>query len=93
MPSVQTLQVPGEGSLVCCDFQRLIGLVFCISGQTEVLAPDILMAHLLKFLKRHIEWKEPVHPCEWVSLAFIEQDDDMLEVAKCLLKMYQHNPR
>ncbi|XP_077324104.1 protein Lines homolog 1-like isoform X2 [Lithobates pipiens] len=62
------------------------------SGQTEVLALGLLMAHLLKFLKHHIEWKEPVHPCEWVSLTFIEQDDDMLEVAKCLLKMYQHNP-
>lgn len=61
------------------------------SGQTEVLALDLLMAHLLKFLKHHIEWKEPLHPCEWVSLTFIEQDDDMLEVAKCLLKMYQHN--
>ncbi|XP_018415749.1 PREDICTED: protein Lines homolog 1 [Nanorana parkeri] len=63
------------------------------SGQPDVLALDILMDHLLNFLKHHIEWKEPAHPCEWVSLTFIEQDDDMLEVAKCLLKLYQHNPR
>ncbi|XP_072255226.1 protein Lines homolog 1 [Pyxicephalus adspersus] len=61
------------------------------SGQPHVPALDSLMVHLLKFLKLHIEWKEPVHPCEWVSLTFIEQDDDMLEVAKCLLKIYQHN--
>lgn len=67
--------------------------MFCVSGQPDVLDLDILMAHLLKFLKHHIEWKEPVHPCEWVALTFMEQDDDMLEVAKCLLKMYLHNPR
>ncbi|KAM9311930.1 protein Lines homolog 1 [Gastrophryne carolinensis] len=61
-------------------------------GPAHNLDLETLMAHLLEFLKHHIIWKEPVHPCEWVSMIFIQQDDDMLEAAKCLLKMYQHNP-
>lgn len=47
-----------------------------------------LMDHLLVFLKHHLGWKKLTHPCEWVSLTFMEQDDDLLEVAKCLLKIY-----
>ncbi|KAM4678279.1 protein Lines homolog 1 isoform 1-T2 [Discoglossus pictus] len=43
---------------------------------------------LLVFLKLHLGSDQLMHPCEWVSLTFIEQDDDMLEVAKSLLKMY-----
>ncbi|XP_069622416.1 protein Lines homolog 1 isoform X1 [Ranitomeya imitator] len=62
-------------------------------GCTEFSEIPRCMAHLLNFLKPHLGWKEPVHLCEWVSLTFIEQDDDMLEVAKNLLQMYLHNPR
>ncbi|XP_075063771.1 protein Lines homolog 1 [Mixophyes fleayi] len=64
-----------------------------VTGHADV-AMDMhtFMVHLLEFLKYHLRWKETVHPCEWVSLTFIEQDDDMLEVAKCLLQMYLHNP-
>ncbi|XP_069841387.1 protein Lines homolog 1 isoform X2 [Dendropsophus ebraccatus] len=67
-------------------------------SSTEQGFPDfseisLYMTHLLNFLKRHLGWKEPVHFCEWVSLTFIEQDDDMVEVAKSLLQMYLHNPR
>ncbi|XP_066448962.1 protein Lines homolog 1 [Eleutherodactylus coqui] len=62
-------------------------------GDAEFSEMPVYMAHLLNFLKRHLGWKEPVHFCEWVSLTFIEQDDDMLEVAKSLLQMYLHNPR
>lgn len=29
-----------------------------------------------------------VHHCEWLSLVFIEQDDDMWEAAKALLLSY-----
>lgn len=29
-----------------------------------------------------------VHPCEWLSLVFMEQDDDMWEAAKALLLIY-----
>ncbi|XP_068131204.1 protein Lines homolog 1 [Hyperolius riggenbachi] len=59
---------------------------------SAVLDLGALMTQLLEFLKPHIAWKDPEHPCEWLSLIFIEQDDDMLEVANCLLKMYHHNP-
>ncbi|XP_073509466.1 protein Lines homolog 1 [Phyllobates terribilis] len=62
-------------------------------GYTEFSEMSMCMAHILNFLKPHLGWKEPVHLCEWVSLTFIEQDDDMLEVAKSLLQMYLHNPR
>lgn len=62
-------------------------------GYTEFSEMPMYMAHLLNFLKQHLGWKKPVHFCEWVSLTFIEQDDDMLEVAKSLLQMYLHNPR
>eukprot|EP00079_Xenopus_tropicalis_P022980 XP_012815035.1 PREDICTED: protein Lines homolog 1 isoform X2 [Xenopus tropicalis] len=47
-----------------------------------------VMDQLLAFLRHHLGWQKPWHPCEWVSLVFIEQDDDMLEVANILLKMY-----
>ncbi|XP_075711399.1 protein Lines homolog 1 [Rhinoderma darwinii] len=62
-------------------------------GHTEASDMPTYIAHLLNFLKHHLGWQEPVHFCEWVSLTFIEQDDDMLEVAKSLLQMYLHNPR
>ncbi|XP_018108758.1 protein Lines homolog 1 isoform X2 [Xenopus laevis] len=47
-----------------------------------------VMDQLLAFLRHHLGWQKPCHPCEWVSLIFIEQDDDMLEVANILLKLY-----
>lgn len=62
-------------------------------GYTEFSEMSMYMAHLLHFLTQHLGWQEPVHFCEWVSLTFIEQDDDMLEVAKSLLQMYLRNPR
>ncbi|XP_072004711.1 protein Lines homolog 1 [Engystomops pustulosus] len=62
-------------------------------GYIEISETSLYMGHLLNFLERHLGWKERVHFCEWVSLVFIEQDDDMLEVAKSLLQMYLHNPR
>ncbi|KAM4035848.1 protein Lines homolog 1 [Anomaloglossus baeobatrachus] len=62
-------------------------------GYIECSEMPMCMAHILNFLKPHLGWKEPVHLCEWVSLTFIEQDDDMLEVAKSLLQMYLLNPR
>ncbi|XP_056427771.1 protein Lines homolog 1 isoform X2 [Hyla sarda] len=61
-------------------------------GYTEFSEMSPCMSRLLNFLKQHLGWKEPVHFCEWVSLTFIEQDDDMLEVAKTLLQMYLHSP-
>ncbi|NXT72528.1 LINES protein, partial [Chaetops frenatus] len=50
------------------------------------------MSQLLKFWRSHVKLSpqsQPVvHPCEWLSLVFMEQDDDMWEAAKALLLIY-----
>ncbi|XP_075431397.1 protein Lines homolog 1 isoform X2 [Ascaphus truei] len=61
-----------------------------VLAATPSKATDVTtyLGQLLVFLKRPLGSRAPYHPCEWVSLIFIEQDDDMLEVAKSLLKIY-----
>ncbi|NXG60926.1 LINES protein, partial [Hemiprocne comata] len=50
------------------------------------------MSHLLVFWRSHLKSFPQSHPvahhCEWLSLIFIEQDDDMWEAAKALLLIY-----
>ncbi|NXY71645.1 LINES protein, partial [Glareola pratincola] len=50
------------------------------------------MSQLLIFWKSHLKSSPQCHPvvhhCEWLSLIFIEQDDDMWEAAKALLLIY-----
>ncbi|NWW95924.1 LINES protein, partial [Rhynochetos jubatus] len=50
------------------------------------------MSQLLVFWKSHLKSSPQSHPvvhhCEWLSLIFIEQDDDMWEAAKALLVIY-----
>ncbi|NXK48599.1 LINES protein, partial [Chauna torquata] len=50
------------------------------------------MSQLLTFWRNHIKCSPQSHPvvhhCEWLSLIFIEQDDDMWEAAKALLLIY-----
>ncbi|KAF1571842.1 UNVERIFIED_CONTAM: hypothetical protein FQV15_0006906, partial [Eudyptes pachyrhynchus] len=50
------------------------------------------MSQLLIFWRSHLESSPQFHPvvhhCEWLSLVFIEQDDDMWEAAKALLLIY-----
>ncbi|XP_010183750.1 PREDICTED: protein Lines homolog [Mesitornis unicolor] len=50
------------------------------------------MSQLLIFWRSHLksspESRPVVHHCEWLSLIFIEQDDDMWEAAKALLLIY-----
>ncbi|NWV27145.1 LINES protein, partial [Origma solitaria] len=50
------------------------------------------MSQLLVFWRSHAkpspESQPAVHPCEWLSLVFMEQDDDMWEAAKALLLVY-----
>ncbi|XP_006262556.2 protein Lines homolog 1 [Alligator mississippiensis] len=50
------------------------------------------MSILLTFLKNHLKSSPhsypTEHPCEWLSVVFVEQDDDMLEAAKALLTIY-----
>ncbi|XP_069078889.1 protein Lines homolog 1 isoform X2 [Pleurodeles waltl] len=53
---------------------------------------ESFMSQLLEFLKSHLH-SQHVHSCEWVSLVFIEQDDDMLEAAKSLLNLYVKSDR
>ncbi|NXC44034.1 LINES protein, partial [Penelope pileata] len=50
------------------------------------------MSQLLTFWRNHMKHSlhspPVVHHCEWLSLIFIEQDDDMWEAAKALLLIY-----
>ncbi|XP_068814262.1 protein Lines homolog 1 [Struthio camelus] len=50
------------------------------------------MSQLLTFWRGHLTSSSCSHPvvhhCEWLSLIFIEQDDDMWEAAKALLLIY-----
>ncbi|NXA50077.1 LINES protein, partial [Nothocercus julius] len=50
------------------------------------------MSQLLTFWRGHLTSSSHSHPvvhhCEWLSLIFIEQDDDMWEAAKALLLIY-----
>uniref|UniRef100_A0A8C3PQF9 Lines homolog 1 n=1 Tax=Calidris pygmaea TaxID=425635 RepID=A0A8C3PQF9_9CHAR len=50
------------------------------------------MSQLLIFWRSHLKSSPESHPvvhhCEWLSLIFIEQDDDMWEAAKALLLIY-----
>ncbi|XP_054692695.1 protein Lines homolog 1 isoform X3 [Grus americana] len=50
------------------------------------------MSQLLIFWRSHLksfpQSRSVVHHCEWLSLIFIEQDDDMWEAAKALLLIY-----
>ncbi|XP_075015928.1 protein Lines homolog 1 isoform X3 [Calonectris borealis] len=50
------------------------------------------MSELLIFWRSHLKSSPQSHPvvhhCEWLSLIFIEQDDDMWEAAKALLLIY-----
>ncbi|NXD78575.1 LINES protein, partial [Halcyon senegalensis] len=50
------------------------------------------MSQLLLFWRSHLKSSPQSHPvvhhCEWLSLIFIEQDDDMWEAAKALLLIY-----
>ncbi|KAM6059235.1 protein Lines homolog 1 isoform 1-T2 [Theristicus caerulescens] len=50
------------------------------------------MSQLLIFWRSHMKPSPQSHPvvhhCEWLSLIFIEQDDDMWEAAKALLLIY-----
>ncbi|XP_054244140.1 protein Lines homolog 1 [Indicator indicator] len=50
------------------------------------------MSQLLMFWRSHLKSSLQSHPvvhqCEWLSLIFIEQDDDMWEAAKALLLIY-----
>ncbi|NWR58243.1 LINES protein, partial [Bucorvus abyssinicus] len=46
------------------------------------------MSQLLIFWRSHQKSHPVGHQCEWLSLIFIEQDDDMWEAAKALLLIY-----
>ncbi|NXP70723.1 LINES protein, partial [Ramphastos sulfuratus] len=50
------------------------------------------MSQLLMFWRSHLKSLPQSHPvvhqCEWLSLIFMEQDDDMWEAAKALLLIY-----
>ncbi|KAG8440729.1 hypothetical protein GDO86_006462 [Hymenochirus boettgeri] len=77
---------------VCLSVLRALEIQLLEITVTSIIVEKLqtFMENLLIFLKHHLEWREPLHLCEWVTLTFIEQDDDMLEVANILLKIYVH---
>ncbi|NXU55311.1 LINES protein, partial [Turnix velox] len=62
--------------------------------QAEIKGKSLFssMSQLLIFWRSHLKPCPQSHPvvhhCEWLSLVFIEQDDDMWEAAKALLLIY-----
>ncbi|NXJ13853.1 LINES protein, partial [Odontophorus gujanensis] len=67
----------------------------CQNSATEVEIKEGFqssMSHLLMFWRDHMKCSPQSHPvahhCEWLSLIFMEQDDDMWEAAKALLIIY-----
>eukprot|EP00079_Xenopus_tropicalis_P012397 XP_002939313.2 PREDICTED: protein Lines homolog 1 isoform X1 [Xenopus tropicalis] len=75
---------------VCLSVLKALEIQLLEVTLSSIIAEKLqsVMDQLLAFLRHHLGWQKPWHPCEWVSLVFIEQDDDMLEVANILLKMY-----
>lgn len=68
-------------------YSKVHGYLFFFSGDFESS-----MSQLLVFWRSHgkpsPQSHPVVHPCEWLSLVFMEQDDDMWEAAKALLLIY-----
>ncbi|XP_041073969.1 protein Lines homolog 1 [Polyodon spathula] len=66
------------------------------NSTTEEGATDLLsyLCLLKLFLKKHLKSaslsQHLLHPCAWVSVIFMEQDDDMIEAAKALLILHLH---
>ncbi|NXG45918.1 LINES protein, partial [Psilopogon haemacephalus] len=63
------------------------------AAETEVKGNfEHSMSQLLMFWRSHLKPSLQSHPvvhqCEWLSLIFMEQDDDMWEAAKALLLIY-----
>ncbi|XP_074863188.1 protein Lines homolog 1 isoform X2 [Carettochelys insculpta] len=73
---------------------KALELKFQNSTNAAEIKADLLsfMSRLLIFLKQHLKsspyFRPNAHHCEWLSMVFIEQDDDMLEAAKSLLTIY-----
>ncbi|XP_043934623.1 protein Lines homolog 1 [Protopterus annectens] len=59
--------------------------------------PCVFLSQLMVLLRRHLkstaQVKQLLHPCAWISLVFMEQDDDMMEAAKAMLTIYLHHER
>ncbi|KAK6475100.1 protein Lines-like protein 1-like [Huso huso] len=66
------------------------------NSTTEEGVADLLsyLCLLKLFLKKHLKSaslsQHLLHPCAWVSVIFMEQDDDMIEAAKALLILHLH---
>ncbi|XP_078283279.1 protein Lines homolog 1 isoform X2 [Rhinoraja longicauda] len=54
------------------------------------------LSQLMLFLRMHLQgcaqFQQLPHPCAWVSFIFVEQDDDLVDVASALLTIYTHCP-
>ncbi|XP_053369455.1 protein Lines homolog 1 isoform X2 [Clarias gariepinus] len=49
------------------------------------------LKELLGFLQQHVlHRKVDTHPCSWILVVFVDQDDDLIESAKVLITLYLH---
>ncbi|MBN3308908.1 LINES protein, partial [Amia calva] len=63
-------------------------------GGVAVVEIQSYLHPLMLFLKKNLKSPEHsqqlCHPCSWLSVVFMDQDDDMIEAAKTLLILYSH---
>ncbi|KAJ8340352.1 hypothetical protein SKAU_G00349850 [Synaphobranchus kaupii] len=66
-------------------------------GKEGSLCPVDVQSYLcplMIFLSQHLTQRHQLcHPCAWVSLVFVEQDDDMIEAAMTLMLLYLYQKR
>nr|XP_060611651.1 protein Lines homolog 1 [Anolis sagrei ordinatus] len=93
---------PEESPCISADqvTLRAFSLVFLKALEIKILDSEAeaqahlesVMSPLLTFLKRYLRpsaCARPLeHPCEWLSVLFIEQDDDLFEASKALLTIH-----
>uniref|UniRef100_A0A803T6E9 Lines homolog 1 n=1 Tax=Anolis carolinensis TaxID=28377 RepID=A0A803T6E9_ANOCA len=97
-----TLVKPEESPCSSADQVTLgaLSLVFLKALEIKILDSEAetqvhlenVMSPLLMFLKRYLRPSACVHPlghlCMWLSVLFIEQDDDLFEASKALLTIH-----
>lgn len=65
-----------------------------VSGAHRALDVYPYLKELLGFLQQHVlHGKVDTHPCSWILVVFVDQDDDLIESAKVLITLYLHQRR
>ncbi|XP_077173397.1 protein Lines homolog 1 isoform X2 [Paroedura picta] len=95
-PELEICRGPDDVSLRALSLILLKALEIGVQNSTSEREAQALlesvMGPLLSFLKNHLgaapRGHPSDHPCAWLSKLFIEQDDDMFEAAKALLRVH-----